>query len=163
MTRVLLAVEESDVSVAAVQAARGLFGSESDYLAVNVAEEVPSWWTAQPHWGGVYPFPFDAPSPLGEESPEPAGRDPGPDSVARAEATAANVAQQGGVAAVPVAEFGDPAAAIVAAAERHDADVIVVGTHHKGWWRRLFDGSVADAVAKRADRPVLVVSGPAGP
>jgi nucleotide-binding universal stress UspA family protein len=44
-------------------------------------------------------------------------------------------------------------------ADRHDVDVIVVGSHDKTGLRRLFDPSVADGVVHRSPRPVLVVSG----
>jgi nucleotide-binding universal stress UspA family protein len=55
--------------------------------------------------------------------------------------------------------FGDLAEQICAAAERHDDDVIVVRSHHKGLLRRLIDPSVADQVLRGTSRPVLVVSG----
>ncbi len=54
---------------------------------------------------------------------------------------------------------GDPASAICAAAEAHDVDVVVVGSHDRGVLRRLIDPSVAQAVVQGTYRPVLVVSG----
>jgi nucleotide-binding universal stress UspA family protein len=44
-------------------------------------------------------------------------------------------------------------------ADEHDVDVIVVGSHDKTAWRRLFDPSVAADVVRDTSRPVLVVSG----
>lgn len=35
--------------------------------------------------------------------------------------------------------------------------MIVVGSHDKGWFERLFSGSVSADVIKRANVPVLVV------
>ena len=56
---------------------------------------------------------------------------------------------------------------IAAAAERENADVIVIATH--GWtgWRRFVFGSVADKVVRLASCPVLTIpvpesSSPAG-
>ncbi len=53
----------------------------------------------------------------------------------------------------------DPASVICEAAETHDVDVVVVGSHDKGVLRRLVDPSVALAIVQGTYRPVLVVSG----
>jgi nucleotide-binding universal stress UspA family protein len=52
---------------------------------------------------------------------------------------------------------GAAAKAIVAEAERWKANLVVVGTHGRRGWRRLVMGSVAEGVARSADRPVLLV------
>ena len=52
---------------------------------------------------------------------------------------------------VPVADV------LVAAASAWQADVIVVGTHGRKGWRRMVLGSVAESLARSADRPVLLV------
>lgn len=52
---------------------------------------------------------------------------------------------------------GDPATAIVEAARRHEATLIVVGTHGRTGVKRLVLGSTAESVVRHADRPVLVV------
>lgn len=54
-------------------------------------------------------------------------------------------------------EYGDPAAAIVAVAERTEAELIIVGTHGRKGLARLVIGSVASTVARRASCSVLVV------
>lgn len=54
-------------------------------------------------------------------------------------------------------EAGDPADAIVALAVRHKADLIVVGTHERGFLDRLFHGSVSEGVSRHAHCDVLVV------
>ena len=52
---------------------------------------------------------------------------------------------------------GDPAETIVAAAEEHDADLIVVGTREPGLLERLLGTSVSQGVSHRAHRDVLIV------
>ena len=52
---------------------------------------------------------------------------------------------------------GDAAAEIVAAADEHDVDLIVVGTREPGFLERLLGGSVSQGVARRAHRDVLIV------
>lgn len=51
----------------------------------------------------------------------------------------------------------DTARAIATAAERHDASMIVLGTHGRHGWHRLMDGSVAESVLRATERPVLTV------
>jgi len=48
---------------------------------------------------------------------------------------------------------------IVEGAERWRADVIVIGTHGRGGFKRLMLGSVADQVIRSSPIPVLVVRG----
>lgn len=62
-----------------------------------------------------------------------------------------------GVGGDPMVEVGDPATALLEAAERVDADVLVLGTHSEGGPAELLLGSVARTVADRVRRPTLVV------
>lgn len=55
---------------------------------------------------------------------------------------------------------GQPAGEIVDVAERHKADLIVVGTREPGFIERLLGGSVSQNVARRAHCDVLIVHGP---
>jgi nucleotide-binding universal stress UspA family protein len=52
---------------------------------------------------------------------------------------------------------GEAAAEIVAAADEHNVDLIVVGTREPGFLERLLGGSVSQGVARRAHRDVLIV------
>ena len=57
---------------------------------------------------------------------------------------------------------GNAEAALVAAAIENEADLIVLGSHGRRGLRRLFLGSVAEAVVETATVPVLVVRSVAG-
>jgi nucleotide-binding universal stress UspA family protein len=52
---------------------------------------------------------------------------------------------------------GDPAEEIVAHADDHDADHIVVGSYGRGGVSRVLLGSVAETVARRSAVPVTIV------
>jgi nucleotide-binding universal stress UspA family protein len=57
---------------------------------------------------------------------------------------------------------GTPAREIVDHADRHKADLIVIGTHGHGAIARFFLGSVADRVVHESNCPVLVTKKPKG-
>ena len=54
-------------------------------------------------------------------------------------------------------EHGDVGPTICAVAEDEGVDVVVLGTHDRGRWSRLWFGSVSDYVVRHAPCPVLVV------
>jgi nucleotide-binding universal stress UspA family protein len=54
-------------------------------------------------------------------------------------------------------EFGSPEDVIIAYAADHDVDRIIVGSHCRTGVERVFLGSVADTVVRRASVPVMVV------
>lgn len=58
---------------------------------------------------------------------------------------------------------GDPADEVLAAAAGAGVDLIVLGRHGRRGFERWILGSVAERVARKADRPVLVVPPPARP
>ncbi|MCW5961272.1 MAG: universal stress protein [Pyrinomonadaceae bacterium] len=58
---------------------------------------------------------------------------------------------------------GSPGREIVEAAVDWNADVIVVGSHGRGFWGRMMVGSVSDAVMHHAPCSVLIVRRPADP
>jgi nucleotide-binding universal stress UspA family protein len=56
-----------------------------------------------------------------------------------------------------VVELGDPAERLLEVADQRDADLIVVGSRERGFLERLLGRSVDEAVARRAERDVLLV------
>jgi nucleotide-binding universal stress UspA family protein len=56
-----------------------------------------------------------------------------------------------------IAAVGDAAEGIIDAAEKHGADLIVIGTREPGFLDRLLGGDVSEAVSRRAHRDVLIV------
>ena len=62
-----------------------------------------------------------------------------------------------GIGAEVASAFGPAVDEIIDVAEKHDADLIVVGTHEPGLLERLFRGSVSQGVVRRAHCDVLVV------
>ena len=69
--------------------------------------------------------------------------------------------REAGVKFQSIWEVGDPAHDIVAYAERHGIELIVMGSHGHGALAALALGSVATKVIAHARAPVLVVRAPA--
>ncbi len=65
--------------------------------------------------------------------------------------------QAPGLRVIPLLLSGRPVDAILAEAERCEANMIVVGSHGYGPIKRFFLGSVSQAVAKNAHCSVLIV------
>lgn len=65
-----------------------------------------------------------------------------------------------GIEATPLVWEGEPADAILAAAESEGADVIVIGSSDKSGVGRMLMGSVTDDVIRRSPVPVMVVGAP---
>jgi nucleotide-binding universal stress UspA family protein len=70
---------------------------------------------------------------------------------------AAMKARAAGLTAVEHVEIGEPAAEIVAHATAVNADTIVMGTHGRSGFRRLFMGYVAEDVLRSSPCPVVMV------
>jgi nucleotide-binding universal stress UspA family protein len=158
MTRVLVAVDDTEGSVNAAEAAHRLFGDDAEYLAVNVTNVVDvsgiPWYGAG--WGAPYSAPYGAVwAYRGDVTVDPQGIAEGEQV---AETHAREVADQSGLTDARVlGEEGDPAEAVLRAADEHHVDVIVVGTHHRGWFDRLLRPSVSKEIVRSATVPVLVV------
>ena len=70
---------------------------------------------------------------------------------------ARDLAGEHGVTIETAEETGQPSKSIVAYAEGHDVDHIVIGSHGRSGVSRILLGSVAEAVVRRADVPVTIV------
>lgn len=80
----------------------------------------------------------------------------------QAETASKEAAAQAEAAGIPVTydvRQGVPVTEICAAAEEHDAGLIVLGAHGWGALKRLLFGSVSTGVLHNASSPVLVVPG----
>jgi nucleotide-binding universal stress UspA family protein len=139
--RILIALDESAISRRAASEARRLFPN-GEFLVVNVSRRVVPWLVTG-EFGMVYP------------AENVLLHDDGLD-----EEHLTSLAEAAGINPTDVLTIvGDPAHTICQAADDHDVDVVVVGSHDKGVLRRLVDPSVAQAVVQGTYRPVLVVSG----
>ncbi|HZX56932.1 MAG TPA: universal stress protein [Ilumatobacteraceae bacterium] len=174
MTQVLIAVDDSDSGIKAARIAHRLFGDAATYIVVNVADELPVMWGADNlEWGVGYPVvmgPSGVVDPVVARPPGTAGgtsRDSADEDGTRVDLdnapidAAIQVARDVAAEAdIPnpqvVGEVGDPATAIINAAHHHNADVIVIGSHERGWFSKLFTPSVRGAVVREADVPVLI-------
>ena len=56
-----------------------------------------------------------------------------------------------------IISVGDPATEIIKCAEEDDADMIVMGTHGRSGYRKMFFGSVTEQVLRRSPVPVFAV------
>ncbi len=56
-----------------------------------------------------------------------------------------------------VVNEGDPVKEILNTADMKGCDVIVLGTHGKGWLKQAFLGSVARSVLERTQKPVYII------
>jgi nucleotide-binding universal stress UspA family protein len=161
MTTVLIAVDGSESSVKAVETAHRLFGDDADYLVINVASDsyVPvAIFPTEAHM--ITPLamtPLTPPPGVGDQLGD-SGDDDLISDVEAAETIAKQTGEEGGLDhATALGIVGDPAGSIVEVAVEHAADVIVVGTHERGWLTRLLTSSVADEVRRESPIPVLVV------
>lgn len=57
---------------------------------------------------------------------------------------------------------GYPVEEILSKLQEYDCDVIVMGTHGKGFMRHTLLGSVAERILRRANKPVIIVPLPEG-
>lgn len=151
MTRILIALDGSDESIAAAERAHQLFDNV-EVLAINVFE-APRATTptlgGTLTWGAVWRYEVFGSS---EEDADAARRIAADEAMSEAERAGLDPTHG-------IGDVGDPAEAIVAAAEDHDVDVIVVGWHQRNWLSRLIDPPVGPEIIKQTDLPVLLVQG----
>ncbi len=138
---VLIATDLSDASKAAVPRAYGLFrpgGGRAELCYVHVLGPVDA----------LAETPFGL--PLGDEQRA--------ELEARLRALVPPDAEASGITTrVSVTDGRSAGEAILAAAERLDVDVIALGSHGRSGLKRVLLGSVAEEIARRATRPVLII------
>jgi nucleotide-binding universal stress UspA family protein len=145
MSKVLIAVDGSELANQAGTQAVGLLGAEHEFVVLEVA---PGPFTSS----GLVGMSLDvdmAPPEVWVGLSEAAAAE------ARADLAAA-VENLGAPARQRVA-MGDTGETVCQVAAEEKADLVVVGSHGKGWARRAFLGSVSQHVIQHAPCPVLVV------
>jgi nucleotide-binding universal stress UspA family protein len=150
MAHVLLAVDESDASARAAAFVERFFVPREDTVtAINVAETPMDTIPPIP-FGGLYRWPWPAVRGTDRTVTE--------EALAREEAAAeARAARQAPRGSHVEVLHGDPVEAILLAAADEDADLVVVGSNHRGFLERIISGSVSEDLVRKAQRPVLVV------
>lgn len=162
--RILVAVESADEGTRLARRVHDLFGDRARYTVLSVAAEGSVVWGGSALATGVA-YPMVVPSAvtgLGGGIPvlapvvPPTGDDPLGSAADEAERVAAAVAAGAALPGARTAgQAGDPADMIVTAAAH--ADVVVVGSHERGWFSRLLSPSVSSDVLRHSPVPVLVV------
>lgn len=140
--RIMIAVDETPESHHAVDVAFGLFGGDANYTICSIADQ-PLLYPIESPVGG-----FGAVGDLRALYEASAAS-------ARATAGAAQDDIPGG--AEVVVESGSPGPTICALAAEHSIQFIVIGSHDRSFWDRLFQASVGRYVVEHAPCPVVVV------
>ena len=150
--KILIATDGSEHSEAAVETASSIFSRRKD-ISVKVvsAYETPAAIAAEP---------FSVPADVFQEvvdmeRTKSENRTICAISVFRKRAESADIQLSSCVG------LGRPASVIIDVAGDWDADLIIVGSHGSGLWKRTMLGSVSDAVVHHAPCSVLVVRPPA--
>jgi nucleotide-binding universal stress UspA family protein len=130
-------------------------------LSVSEFQAVPEPAVAlAPTGPAAAPAAMVVPVPTGETMPSgfESERSPGPEELARRQLEDARRALAGrGVEAEYLAEEGEMAERLLDVAEQRDADLIIVASREHGFLERLLHRPVEEAVARHADRDVLLV------
>lgn len=142
--RVLIAVDETDASLEALNTAYEVFGRESNYSVLSLGDESTS---ALPSTalGGLAQIVLNGVNSMVDE-----GDDAGEDLVAEA----ASAIDANTLVEPPVGSAG---VAICRVAQEQRSDVIVLGSHERSFWEKLFEPSLDDYVVDHAPCPVMVV------
>ena len=141
--RILIAVDDSAESVDAVRYTYTTFGPDHQLVVASVGNN-PVTMPMSPF--GVQPDVVL----IGELRDR---------SELEAEATALSASESLPPGTEIDATVGSPGPALVAMAENDDIDLIVIGSHERGFWDRLFHPSVGRYLVDHAPCPVLVVRG----
>jgi nucleotide-binding universal stress UspA family protein len=148
--KVLVAVDHSDSATRIAEFVHGFFGSlDVEIVAICVASAPSQVVPMDVGWGAVYPW---------GATPAPLGADVTKQQAAVALADAERSIHDCGLPEEDeIVEIGDPAEAIVRAADERHVDLIVVGACNRGLFQKLLSPSVSAHVTRRAHVPVLLV------
>ncbi len=139
---VLIAVDDSNESREAVAAAYRFFGSDASYSLISVGER-PTVFVGG-YGAAAMPTAADLEMQL--------------DAVQRTAEHAVSSAQAHLPEGAQIdVEVGDPARTICDFASEQKSDVVVIGSHDRHFWERIFDPSVSRYLIDHAPCPVLVV------
>lgn len=146
--KVLIAVDEDAESQDALSFAEELLPDEAAVIVINVARSTITPYGTIGGLGAAYAGSPTLSAEADLRAQEIADRE------------AAEVVERAGEAlhaAERRVEHGDVGPTICRVAEDEGVDLVVLGTHDRSRWSRLWFGSVSDHVVRHAPCPVLVV------
>ena len=146
--KVLIAVDEDAESRDALTFAAELLPDEHDVVVLNVARSTITPYGTIGGLGGTFGGDAALSAEADLRAQEIADRE--------AERIVEQAAQEVRADEHRV-EHGDVGPTICKVAEDEAVDLVVLGTHDRGRWSRLWFGSVSDHVVRHAPCPVLVV------
>lgn len=139
--QVLVAVDGSETSIRAARYAADLARQGSGTLTILTVVRTPEGW-----WG----IDGEPPTPEAMASAVTEARHRVLDKVR-------NQIDTSGIEVNTESEVGDPATTVVAACNRIEADLLVIGRRGAGLVERMLIGSVADRLAHHSPCPILIV------
>ena len=136
-------------------------GSNEAILAEDAAVELSGGTGSELHVVHVVPIVFDLPYPRGSL------RERNEAVLDRRKIRGLRLLQErtrriedlGGVVAASHYREGNPEKEVLKLARELDPGLIITGGQRRPWFERMFGAGFSEHVTKRADRPVLVVSG----
>ena len=146
MSTVLLATDGSDLAIAAM--ARGIALLGHDHRFVTLAVVPPAFVPT------ASVSPMDTHPTLNDTHLEQELED---EQRAVSDTEIHELDTALGITAEHLVETGDPGPTICDVAVSVQADVVVIGTHGHGWFKRVMMGSVSTHVLHHAPCPVLVI------
>ncbi len=143
--KILIAVDEEPESNDALTFAKRILPADAEVVVLNVVRSAVSPYGTLGTWGaGPY---GDAGVPVIEDM----------QGAEQSAERTVNKASEGLDDAEERVEHGPVGPMICEVAETADVDLVVLGTHDRSRWGRLWFGSVSDHVMHHAPCPVLVV------
>lgn len=146
--KVLIAVDDDAESQDALSFATELLSDEHQVVVINVARSTVTPYGTIGGLGGTFAGDTALSAEADLRAQQLADRE--------AERVVEDAARRLGAAEARV-EHGDVGPTICQVAEEEGVDLVVLGTHDRSRWSRLWFGSVSEHVVRNAPCPVLVV------